>query len=396
MTPRPTILVGLGCFTPSLRANGPNRTFARIVAALSDRFRFRLISLADPDEEAEHWHEFDGCERLALRPGRPFAHHLRRILHQTPHDLIVCNGFFDPALTLQTLLLRRAGAVRSPVLVAPRGEFSPGALQIKSIRKQLYLRALRNLGLTNGIVMQATDDGEASLIRAALPGLTVLVGPNIRPLELLPPRDSSSDDDVGLHIAFLSRVDRKKNLDWGLRMLAAADITVSFDIYGPTADQRYWQECQALIARMPPNISVSYCGSLAPELVSETLSRYDLMFLPTRGENFGHAIADSLLAGTPILISDTTPWRGLRERLAGADLALSAPGDWIDFLRYFADLSGAERRQWRAGARLFAERQLDPAADTERLAACFNDAIAGSTLSSASPSRKQALTDVRN
>ena len=34
---------------------------------------------------------------------------------------------------------------------------------------------------------------------------------------------------------------------------------------------------------------------------------YDLLFLPTKGENFGHVILESMSAGTPVLISDTTP-----------------------------------------------------------------------------------------
>ena len=32
------------------------------------------------------------------------------------------------------------------------------------------------------------------------------------------------------------------------------------------------------------------------------------MFLPTLGENYCHAIAESIISGTPVLISDQTPW----------------------------------------------------------------------------------------
>ena len=32
------------------------------------------------------------------------------------------------------------------------------------------------------------------------------------------------------------------------------------------------------------------------------------MYLPTKGENFGHAISDSIANSTPVFISDKTPW----------------------------------------------------------------------------------------
>lgn len=116
-------------------------------------------------------------------------------------------------------------------------------------------------------------------------------------------------------------------------------------------------------------------GTLEPSRVIRTVANYDLFILPTRGENFGHAIAESLLAGTPVLIADTTPWRGLEAAKAGADLPLDDREQWLRFLRTFAALDPAQRLEWRYGARRCAEQRLDPVADAERLAACFEAAM---------------------
>ena len=35
---------------------------------------------------------------------------------------------------------------------------------------------------------------------------------------------------------------------------------------------------------------------------------HDLFVFPTLGENFGHVIYESLMCGTPVLVSDNTPW----------------------------------------------------------------------------------------
>jgi len=166
---RPTILVELGHFRPSLRANGPNRSFANIVSALSDRFRFRVISTAEPGDLIGQWHELDGCERIALAPGRPFSRGLLKLLRNTPHELIVCNGFFNRTLTLPTLLMRRARLINSPILLAPRGEFNAGALHLKLGPKRAYLRFMISSGLLADVILQGTDAREADRIAAVLP-----------------------------------------------------------------------------------------------------------------------------------------------------------------------------------------------------------------------------------
>jgi len=59
--------------------------------------------------------------------------------------------------------------------------------------------------------------------------------------------------------------------------------------------------------------------------VCQTLAAYHLFLLPTRGENFGHAILEALSAGCPVLISDQTPWRGLESSGIGWALPLTEP-----------------------------------------------------------------------
>jgi glycosyltransferase involved in cell wall biosynthesis len=80
--------------------------------------------------------------------------------------------------------------------------------------------------------------------------------------------------------------------------------------------------CEALLVNMPVNCKVTYRGAISHELVNETLTEYDFFVLPTLGENFGHAIFESLSAGIPVLISDQTPWRHLAQQQAGWDLPL--------------------------------------------------------------------------
>jgi glycosyltransferase involved in cell wall biosynthesis len=47
-----------------------------------------------------------------------------------------------------------------------------------------------------------------------------------------------------------------------------------------------------------------------PDDVPGTFAQYDLFAFPSRGENFGHVVLESLSVGTPVLVSDRTPWKG--------------------------------------------------------------------------------------
>ena len=90
----------------------------------------------------------------------------------------------------------------------------------------------------------------------------------------------------------------------------------------------YWNACEELIKNLPLHVVVNYKGQLKPGEVVDTLSMYDLFFMPTKGENYGHVIAEALCAGLPILISDATPWRDLEDKGIGWDISLESPEEY--------------------------------------------------------------------
>ena len=154
-----------------------------------------------------------------------------------------------------------------------------------------------------------------------------------------------------LNAVFVSRVAAKKNLLTAIEIVAAVKGDVSFHIYGPLSDSDYWEKCRRAMAQCGASVRVEYKGALAHEKVLETLASYDAFVLPTLGENFGHVILESLLAGCPVLISDQTPWRGLREKKAGWDLPLPAQERFVEVLQRVAEMDEEAHRMWREGAR---------------------------------------------
>ena len=65
-------------------------------------------------------------------------------------------------------------------------------------------------------------------------------------------------------------------------------------------------------------------------------NNFDLFTFPTRGENFGHVIPEALSAGTPIILSDQTPWQkdksfGLQILPLNKELWVKTIEEWTNF-----------------------------------------------------------------
>jgi len=253
---------------------------------------------------------------------------LARALKESNARAMYLNSFFSLRFAILPILFARLRLIpRVPIILAPRGEFSPGALRLKRFKKRCFLMLGRVSGLYRDVIWQASSEHELGDIQREFgQDACIVVAPNFAMPSDSPVLAERSPKQAGvLRVVFLSRVSRMKNLAGAMRMLRGMQGRVCLDIYGPLEDAGYWQECQEAIRALPSNVAVHYRGMLAHAEVGSVFREHDVFLFPTLGENFGHVILEALAAGCPVMISDRTPWKNLKQAEVGWDLPLEQP-----------------------------------------------------------------------
>ena len=108
--------------------------------------------------------------------------------------------------------------------------------------------------------------------------------------------------------------------------------------------------------------------------VLATLAAHDVLLLPTRGENFGHVILESLLSGCPVLISDRTPWRGLESQGVGWDLPLEDLPRLRQAVQRLVDMGPEQHAELSWAARRYGVAYVNDEETLERNRALFLNA----------------------
>jgi glycosyltransferase involved in cell wall biosynthesis len=359
------------------------RTLANLVAMFGERYEFRVITR---DRDFGDATSYEGIARNSwTKVGKSRVcyasslsiRNIRRWICEANPNVVYLNSFFS-TLTRIVLLLRYLHLLpKNNIILAPRGEFSPGALKLKSLRKRLYLMLCRGLGLMHGIVWQSSSDKERWQIRAAVGShAEIYVAPDLNGEAVSQFTHHHSQKSPGsVRLVFLARITPIKNLARLLELMKRISGRVELDIYGPVQDSSYWHRCEQIIAHMPPQTTVRYCGSIPNDKAVATISQYHFFVLPTLGENFGHAIFEALSAGRPVLISDQTQWRGLVSKHAGWDLALADEGAWKATLQACIEMDQIRYDQLSTGALNLAKAWLSGTGHLEETRQLFDKAL---------------------
>ncbi|MBH9967910.1 glycosyltransferase family 4 protein [[Bacillus] enclensis] len=381
------ILTFNGTYLPGFKAGGPIRSIANMAERLNNTFEFYILTkdrdFGDvhpyPNIKVDQWNMVRNEMVYYHSPEKATISNMKKIINDLDFDIVYLNGFFS-SYTIKYLLLRRLKLIGNfPTIILPRGDLSKGALQLKRLKKKLYMKLSLVLGLYNNLFWQATSDSELQDIKNNFKR-NVLIK-KVENLSSLPTTFDQKKGDTKkkgyLKIIFLSRITEVKNLKFAIEALRGLEGNIEFNIFGPISDLVYWEECQKLINKLPKNIMVKYHGSVENSKVSRIMKENNVLFLPTFGENYGHVIVEAFITGIPVLISDRTPWRELEKYSVGWDISLNHPEEFKRKLQNLIYLEDEEYSKYKKFTANYVNKFIDTDDKTDDLKKLFYQALQG-------------------
>lgn len=224
--------------------------------------------------------------------------------HGTEFDLAHIHALFSPVSTLAAVLAR-VNAL--PYILRPLGTLDPADLRKKRWLKQVYVALLEGQNLAGAAAVHFTTEQEARVSeRFGLSLSDVII-----PLGVIssPPSIPFYDHtDAIPRILFLSRIEPKKGLDIllpALEEVLKTGMQFEFVLAGSNPqDPEYERQIHRQIAQSSLAPYTTITGFVAGEAKANLLATVDLFVLPSYYENFGIAVAEAMMAGVPVIISD--------------------------------------------------------------------------------------------
>jgi glycosyltransferase involved in cell wall biosynthesis len=273
-----------------------------------------------PNLTTDQWVDWRGLAKVYyLSPDQKSRSKVFQIMDETQADIYYIQGVFSLYFSIYPLIWWHQ-AKEDKVIVATRGMFHASALQVKRFKKLLFLYAAKIMGWYHHVIFHSTNPDETKHLKQILGNEATYVEASNFPQIMKLSETPRSKEPRTLKLLNVARISPEKNTLFLLDVLKRLEGNISLTIVGNYADESYFDQFQKKVEMLPPNIKLVYAGHKPIADLHQFYDSHDVFILPTRGENYGHAIIESLSSGMPCIISTTTPWNGLEEAGAGFNL----------------------------------------------------------------------------
>lgn len=250
--------------------------------------------------------------------------------HAHEFDLAHIHALFSPVSTAAATIARRQ---HLPYLLRPLGTLDPADLQKKRRLKQLYAALWERPNLAGAAAVHFTSEQECQISER----FGVKTQNLVLPLGVTLPSGFQAENRAAIAeqvrteyqipadrplLLFMSRLDPKKGLDLllpALLQLQQTDCPFHFVLAGANPqDPTYEATIRSQIQASPLAAQTTIAGFVSGERKTRLLQAADLFVLPSYYENFGIAVAEAMVAGVPVVISDQVHiWKEVQQADAG-------------------------------------------------------------------------------
>ncbi|MFM7105051.1 MAG: glycosyltransferase family 4 protein [Flavobacteriales bacterium] len=324
------ILVFSDWFSPGFRAGGPIRSLVNLTEALG--LPFDIItrntdhySSTTYDLPVGEWVQHSAHVRVMYLPAAELSLSQIRNLMQGDYRWIYLNSLWSPRFTILPLIAASLNGKTSRIIIAPRGMLKAAALAIKAPKKKLLLALMRLTGVASRVLWHATSEEERGEIILHMGAKSnIKVAANL-PAIISAPLPAPAKKPGEMQLICIARISAEKGILEALEFLKSVQQLgrIRVDFYGTLQDEKFLSLCRERAAALK-GIDCFFHGELPPSDIAHRMQDAHFFYLPTRGENYGHAIIEALQYGRPVIISDRTPWKFNEDDAAGFSLPLNS------------------------------------------------------------------------
>lgn len=316
------VLIVTDAFAPDFGFGGPVVSLQRLIDS-SPQVDFLVIARASRENNPLPTYSIKSQQDEVQIIRTPSWFHnfrqLRELVREWAPDVLYLTSLHSVFSSVTPLILLRLGLLSAPlVVISPRGEVSPLALNHKHVKKK-FARHLIRFALPRNSMWHAMDLREVQYIdawsRDLSRPLAVVIAPNLPPEPDRSAQEYETTTSEG--VIFASRISPIKGLDDAILLVSQIPGLDKFDVYGSESDPAYATYCKKLAANVLVEGTARFMGAYSPSDLSQIFNDARVLLLPTKTESFGHAILEALAHGCVVMIPDTTPWTDLVLRCGG-------------------------------------------------------------------------------
>ncbi|MDD4969964.1 MAG: glycosyltransferase [Paludibacter sp.] len=240
-----------------------------------------------------------------------------RILIEEKPDIVHINGIW---LIHCWIFQREAQKLGIRVIISPHGMLEPWILSHHRLKKQIAFILYQKKALRQCDNIHATATAELDNIKKLGFDVPIYIAPNGIEVSNIPLKDSWSKRKT---LLFLSRIHPKKGIENLIE--AVSNLKELFKDYAiiiaGSGDTDYVDSLKNKTSILGVSHLFKFAGNVYGEEKWNLFRNSDVFVLPTKSENFGIVVAESLACGTPVLTTTGTPWE---------ELTLNQCGWWIE------------------------------------------------------------------
>jgi glycosyltransferase involved in cell wall biosynthesis len=352
---KPKVLVFIDWYLPGYKAGGPIQSCANAISLLENHIDFYVLTSAFDYQSIAPYPNINTNEWVSLNNHKvkylsgKFFSGIKETLSEFDWKCIWINGIWSPFFSLLPLQLTAGKKTRK--VVSSRGMFAIEAMKIKQKRKLFTLQITKNLGLYKNVHWHFTEQGEQERAATLLPVKNHVIIPNVGKMANLEDPILPFKSVNELKLLYVGRISEEKNTHFAVQVLQNISKPITLNIVGQENAGDYPEKCKAL-ASLASHHQIKFLGAKPQEEIFKLMDEHHFLFLPSKGENFGHAIHEAINRGLPVIISDKTPFKNLSEKGIGYDLPLLME-EFIDVIESCLSQSQQEHHAMRLKAFTF-------------------------------------------